>query len=123
MRYDSAEKQLSRGIRLLSLSVENPEQTCFLRAIKNKYNYSRRELATATKVSHSVVADILAGKHRYMLDIYEIARLVCFVQRMMPTTGFIRRDGGRLIPHDMKNWNGTYGAPYRLLTGFRAPRK
>jgi len=125
MTKERAKSELKRAVQVLDIPANHAADYCsFLRFVKDRYSLSRRELATAAKVQASVIADILAGKSGYALDRFQISRLVCFIERMKPTLGFTRRDGGRLIPRDMKHPEyGTFGAPYRLLTGFKAPRK
>jgi hypothetical protein len=124
MIKERAKSELKRAIQVLEIPANHAaDQSSFLRFIKDRYGLSRRELATAAKVRPSIIADILAGKSDYALDRFQIARLVCFIDRMRPSTGFVRRDGGRLIPRDMKYPGGTFQASYRLLRGFQASFK
>lgn len=124
MIKERAKSELKRSIKILGIPASHAADQCsFLRFVKDQYSLSRRELATAAKVRPSIIADILAGKSGYALDRFQIARLVCFIERMRPSIGFTRRDGGRLIPRDMKHPDGSFQAPYRLLRGFQASFK
>jgi len=124
MTKERAASELKRGVQVLGIPANHAvDQVFFLRFVKDRYSLSRRELATAARVKPSIVADILAGKSGYALDRFQIARLVCFIECMKPTLGFTRRDGGRLIPRDMKHSDGSFQASYRLLRGFKASFK